>query len=255
MSEISRQDIPEENNLKTSQFTPLYSSPYSEVYAKLNAQDVEQFYAGYELWKVQQRIATLQAQIAHLHQQIAENTERMQQLAPSAVALASLARLQANGVQDSDLLNRMLERGEEWLDHTMQRLDYCEQLGFIRSDYIQWCEHALEGAYDWIDSLRESIDADAAVSSGPQIATGDFDAIATETTEELLLRKLTSDEEGEPLSTIEAKEIDSSIFGAEVVNEQPQKVTLHQRRYNFSQGLLLVIVVILIVLIGWKKRS
>ncbi len=169
-----------------------YPSELGQVYAQLKQQDVEQFYTGYQWWKIQQRIIALQAEIGTLHQQIDENAQYMQEVRPPAVALATLARLQANGVHDLELLDRMLERGEGWLDLIVQRLDYCEQLEFIPDNYTQWCEHALEGAYDWIDSMRG---ADALALSA---ASSDIvDLVSVEATEELLLRKLTSEEEEE----------------------------------------------------------
>ena len=178
MSDITQQQFPDELN---------------HIYATLNQHDVEQFYAGYQLWYTRQRITTLQEQIGNLHQQISENAERLQQVQPPAVAFATLARLQANGVNEIELLDRMLERGEEWLDLTMQRLDYCEQLDFIHDNYAQWCEHALEGAYDWIDSMRDAYD-----DTTPQpVVTTEVDEVSVEATEELLLRKLTSEEEEE----------------------------------------------------------
>ncbi len=160
----------------------------SQVYSRLNQLDVEQFYTGYQWWITHRRINVLQEEIDTLRLQIDENAQYMQHARPPAVALATLARLQANGVDDLDLLDRMLEQGEEWLDLIMQRLDYCEQLDFIHDNYTQWCEHALEGAYDWIDSMR---DAEVDTSPPPE-TTSDIEA-----TEELLLRKLTSEEEGE----------------------------------------------------------
>ena len=169
-----------------------YSSELSQVYAQLKQRDVEQFYTGYQWWKIRERIIALQAEISTLRQQIDENAQYMQEVRPPAVALATLARLQANGVHDLELLDRMLERGEGWLDLIMQRLDYCEQLEFFPDNYTQWCEHALEGAYDWIDSMRV---ADALGSSA---ASSDIvDLVSVEATEELLLRKLTSEEEEE----------------------------------------------------------
>ncbi len=178
MSDHAQQQFPDELN---------------HIYATLNQHDVEQFYAGYQLWYTRQRITTLQEQIGGLHQQISENAERLQQVQPPAVAFATLARLQAKGVNDIDLLDRMLERGEEWLDLTMQRLDYCEQLDFIHDNYAQWCEHALEGAYDWIDSMR---DAYADTTPRPAVTTG-VDEDSVEATEELLIQKLASEEERE----------------------------------------------------------
>jgi hypothetical protein len=169
-----------------------YPSEVSQVYAQLKQQDVEQFYTGYQWWKIRERISALQAEIGTLRQQIDENVQYMQEVRPPAVALATLARLQANGVHDLELLDRMLERGEGWLDLIMQRLDYCEQLEFIPDNYTQWCEHALEGAYDWIDSMR------GADALAPFAASSDtVDLISAEATEELLLRKLTSEEEEE----------------------------------------------------------
>src|SRR5215831_10312457 len=128
----------------------------SQVYSRLNQLDVEQFYTGYQWWITHRRINALQEKIDTLRLQINENAQYMQYTRPPAVALATIARLQAHGVDDLDLLDRMLEQGEEWLDLIMQRLDYCEQLDFIHDNYTQWCEHALEGAYDWIDSMRDA---------------------------------------------------------------------------------------------------
>ncbi len=160
-----------------------------EIFARLSQRDIEQFHAGYQRWHLQQQIATLQTQIDALQLQILENTEHMQEVHPSAISLATLARLQANGVSDIDLLDRMLERGESWLDQTMQRLDYCEQLDdFISDDYTQWCNLALEGAYDWIDSIQEP------TASSPAQEPIAVEEEVIETTEELLLQKLSSDE-------------------------------------------------------------
>jgi len=164
------------------------------VYAKLSQQDVEQFYAGYQLWQVQQQIAALQEQISALQQQIAENAEQMQKIHPSALALAVLARLSASGVTDVDLLDRMLERGEEWLDGTLQHLDYCEQIDVIGGNYAEWCEHALEGAYDWIDSMQDVSTGSTSTVSSPPVASNSGEALV-EATEELLLQKLTTEEE------------------------------------------------------------
>src|SRR5260221_3320794 len=160
-----------------------------EIFARLSQRDIEQFYAGYQRCHVQEQVATLQTQIDAMELQILENTEHMQEVHRSAISLATLARLQAHGVSDIDLLDRMLERGESWLDQTMQRLDYCEQLDdFIRDDYTQWCNLALEGAYDWNESIQEP----SASSRAQEPIAIEEEVI--ETTEELLLQKLSSDE-------------------------------------------------------------
>jgi hypothetical protein len=180
-----------------------FPADLGQVYSRLNQLDVEQFYAGYQWWITHWRINALQDEIATLRLQIDGNAQYMQDARPPAVALATLARLQAHGVDDLDLLDRMLEQGEEWLDLIMQRLDYCEQLDFIDDNYTQWCEHALEGAYDWIDSMRE-----AGVDTSPLAeASSDIEA-----TEELLLRKLTSEAEGE-IPTMEPPPAETQLAG------------------------------------------
>lgn len=179
---------------------PLHFDELSTVFAQLNPQDVEQFYASYQMWVLQRQIVEVQAQIQSVSQRLAENQRQLQRIHPSAIALATLARLQANGVNDSDLLDRLLERGEAWLDRTMQHLAYCEKFDFIRDNYTEWCEHALEGAYAWIDSV-----ADAQVENYEALTPDEHSIIETpsdasvathvQTTEEMLLQKLMSDED------------------------------------------------------------
>src|SRR5579863_925362 len=171
------------------------------VFTQLDPQAVEQFYLSYQQWALQQRVADLQQRVVLVRQQQADNELRIQQTQPSPIALAALARLQSNGVSDIELLDIMLERGEAWLDQTMQRLDYCEQFNdFISDDYTQWCQRTLEGAFDWIDSLREATGAalQAAPEAPPEIVSTDSDEAGV--VEALLLQKLASEEEQEDLS-------------------------------------------------------
>src|SRR5579883_868229 len=165
---------------------------FAEVFTRLPEQDIEQFYAHYQLWVLRQRVPFLEKQIETLREHIAENQQQIEALQPPAIALAVLARLQSKGVNDVALLDQMLERGEDWLDRMMQRLDYCEQVeDFIQGDYTQWCYRSLEGAYDWIDTLLGSVEEDE--EPRPPVE-GDGAA-----TEELLLQKLRLDDEEEML--------------------------------------------------------
>jgi hypothetical protein len=169
----------------------------NHLFAQLAPQDVEQFYQSYRLWSLQHDIATVQSQISELQQQIEHNAQLMQSFQPSPIALSVLAQLQAYGVSDLDLLDRMLERGDSWLDHTVQLLVRCEELGVIRSDYTQWCENALEGAYDWITSMDQA-------TTTPE-ASEPFD----QTVESALLHKLMSEDDTEPrLPIVKADSID-----------------------------------------------
>jgi hypothetical protein len=162
------------------------------VFQRLQPREVEQFYKSYHFWLLQRRIQTLYTEAAAVQQAIIDNNTLRQQVHLSAIALASLAQLQASGVSDLDLLDRMLERGEAWLDNTMQLLEHCEKLDVIRGDYTQWCEHALEGAYDWIASME----ATEAINQLEYDAINDEQQTRQHTaTEEQLLQKLMSDEE------------------------------------------------------------
>lgn len=185
------------------QYTP---DEINHVFAHLQPHDVEQFYAVYQQWLRQSTIANLQAQIESLRNQIAENSLRIQQVQPSSIALSIIARLQSNGVTDLNLLDRMLDRGEAWLNSAMRHLDYCEQFDFIRGNYAEWCEHALEGAYDWIDSMQEFDVAD--VANNDKIPTASMTGSTStgiasprpgeplnEATEEIFLQKLMSEED------------------------------------------------------------
>jgi hypothetical protein len=192
VNNTSPQDIPE--NIRA-------------IFAQLNQQEIEEFYIGYQYWNLQHQIEILQIRLNDLRKQIIENTERIQKVQPTAIELATLARLQSNGVNDVDLLDRMLERGESWLDRTMQRLDYLEQLDdFISDEYTQWCQHALEGAYDWIDSVLD----DNAPSQASTVTTSHTmedvkEEKLIEATEELFLQKITSDEDESLMQEITTK--------------------------------------------------
>jgi hypothetical protein len=197
------------------------ASNVDAIYTQLKQHDIEQFYAGYQLWNLRQQVTALPCEIASLQQQIKENEKRLQEVQPSAIELAILARLQANGVSDLDLLDRLLEQGEIWLDRMMQRLDYCEQLDdFIRDDYTQWCTHALEGAYDWIDSIQEGSSAEPPPAS--------VEETLTEATEELLLQKLSSDEDEASMLEKTVKRPAITIAHAEEAALLEQPVAMEQ---------------------------
>lgn len=173
------------------------SDKFETLFAQLNPQDVEVFYKAYQYWNIRHKIDMLSLRLSDVRKQIDENTEYIQETQPTAIELATLARLQSNGVSDIDLLDRMLERGEWWLDRTMQRLDYLEQLDdFISDDYTQWCQHALEGAYDWIDSvLDSSAISQPSTDTDPTTIEEHHEEELIEATEELFLQKISADEE------------------------------------------------------------
>ena len=184
---------------------PDFLNQLDAVFAQLNPQAVEEFYATYQQWRLQQRITELRQRIDAVREQQADNEQRLQETHPSAIALAALARLQSNGVSDIALLDSMLDRGESWLDQTMQRLDYFEQFDdFISDDYTKWCQGALEGAFDWIDSLRENTEYDAPTQlEAPPVEVSSNSEDAGEV-EALLLQRLATEDEQDDLPWQEA---------------------------------------------------
>jgi hypothetical protein len=185
--------------------TPVSESDIQHLFAQLPAHEIEQFYAAFQRYSLQQRLQEVEAAIEQSRQSIADNERHMQAITPSPIALSELIQLQVCGVEDIDLLDRMLERGEEWLDHTMQLLRRCEQLNMIEEGYTHWCEHALEGAYEWIDSMQDSPlpSAPSETASRLENPTEPADTSLTETEnatiaiEDQLLRKLMSDDDDE----------------------------------------------------------
>jgi hypothetical protein len=188
-------------------------SSITTLFARLQPQDVEQFYQSYKLWSITARIQAIQAEIEQVRQEQAANAELLEQYHPSPVAQTALTQLQSHDVNDSDLLDQMLERGDDWLDHTMRLLEQCEHLDIIHGNYTEWCTHALDGAYDWIGSMHESEAPDE--SEEPAATTEVFD----ESTEQLLLQKLLSDEEEAslPEASVEPEVADSE----EIVTSPP----------------------------------
>lgn len=200
------------------------------VFARLNPQAVEEFYTSYQQWSQQQRVHHLRQRIETVREQQVENEQRMREAQPSAIALAALARLQSNGVSDIALLDAMLERGESWLDETMQRLDYFEQFDdFISDDYTKWCQGALEGAFDWIDSVRdETQQAPQAQVETPPLESPADSEDATEV-ETLFLQRLATEREDDlawqEATTLKRPAVQPSapeiVTSAPVEQEQP----------------------------------
>ena len=126
------------------------------IFTHFSPHDIEEFYQLYQLWSLKQKRAEILTHINELEQQITENGAHFQAFSPSAIAQAALSQFRAVGVDDIDLLDRMLERGDEWLDHALQLFEYCERLNMLQGDTTEWCTHALEGAYEWIESMPDN---------------------------------------------------------------------------------------------------
>lgn len=188
------------------------------LFSRLHPQDVEDFYSSYQQWILQEHLQSLQEQIVTIQQYINENARQMEAFQLSPLAHATLTRLRMHGVEDIDVLDRLLEHDDKWLNHTLELLAQCEHLGFIQENYTQWCEYALEGAYDWITSIhvtdqdmldnsaeQQTATIQASLTDAAESSLQDSDMLP-QVTEEELLQKLMSEEDDDTikLSSLQA---------------------------------------------------
>jgi hypothetical protein len=130
------------------------TSTVTQLYEQIPLEAMQQVADSYMTWYVDRATRQFDETIAKLRAELEQNDKQEARFKPSAAELDAMRRLQANKVADVDLLDRLVEKGEEWLVLTMHRLDYFERAGLAPTDYPGWCEHALIGAYDWIDAPR-----------------------------------------------------------------------------------------------------
>jgi hypothetical protein len=126
----------------------------TQLYAQIPLEAMQQVADSYMAWYVERVTRELDETIAGLRAELRENDAHEASFRPSPAELNAIERLQRDGVTSVDLLDRMVEQGEDWLMLTMRRLDHFETTGLSPKDYSTWCEHALSGAYDWIDHDR-----------------------------------------------------------------------------------------------------
>jgi hypothetical protein len=202
------------------------------IFTHFSSQDIEEFYQLYQLWSLRQKRTEIVAQMNELKQQIIENEARLKAVSPSTIALAALSQFRAVGVDDIDLLDRMLERGDEWLDHMLQLFECCEDLDMLQENATQWCIHALEGAYDWIGSMSDIDDTilttsiDQSLSEAEQLPA---------TTEADFLQKLLS-EDVEDLQPTEPDNLPEQVdLPAQPVSVPEQPANAEQKRASQSR--------------------
>jgi hypothetical protein len=138
----------------------------TKIYEQIPLQAMQQVSESYLSWYVERVTSELDRTTAGLRSELRENDAKEAGFRPSPNELAAIERLQRSGVTGMDLLDRMVEQGEDWLMLTMRRLDHFERTGLAPKDYSTWCEHALGGAYDWIDHERLATSGSAPAPSG-----------------------------------------------------------------------------------------
>jgi hypothetical protein len=138
----------------------------TKIYEQIPLQAMQQVSESYMSWYVERVTSELDRTTAGLRSDLRENDAKEAGFRPSPNELAAIERLQRSGVTGMDLLDRMVEQGEDWLMLTMRRLDHFERTGLAPKDYSTWCEHALGGAYDWIDHERLATSGSGPAPSG-----------------------------------------------------------------------------------------
>ena len=126
----------------------------TQLYEQIPLEAMQQVSDSYLSWYVDRVTRHLDETMAGLRSELRDNDAKEASYRPTPHELEAIERLQRSGVTGKDLLDRMVEQGEDWLVQTMRRLDHFERTGLAPKDYSTWCEHALSGAYDWIDHER-----------------------------------------------------------------------------------------------------
>jgi hypothetical protein len=139
----------------------------TKLFEQLPLQAMQSVADGYMAWYVTRVTQSLDETIAGRRAELRDNDAKEASYRPSPAELSGIERLQRSGVTGMDLLDRMVEQGEDWLVLTMRRLDHFEKTGLAPKDYSTWCEHALGGAYDWIDHERLGASGAGASSGAP----------------------------------------------------------------------------------------
>lgn len=140
----------------------------TKLYEQIPLEAMQRVSDGYMAWYVTRVTQSLDETMSSLRSELRDNDAKEASYCPSPSEQSAIKRLQTSGVTGIDLLDRMVEQGEDWLTLTMRRLDHFEKTGLAPKDYSTWCEHALGGAYDWIDHERLATSGSApSPSSGP----------------------------------------------------------------------------------------
>jgi hypothetical protein len=138
----------------------------TKLYEQIPLEAMQRVSDSYMAWYVTRVTQSLDETMSGLRSELRDNDAKEASYRPSPAELSAIERLQRSGVTGVDLLDRMVEQGEDWLVLTMRRLDHFERTGLAPKDYSTWCEHALSGAYDWIDHERLGSSGSAGPSQG-----------------------------------------------------------------------------------------
>ena len=101
----------------------------TKLYEQIPLESMQQVSDSYLAWYVDRVTRQLDEHMAALRSELRENDAKEAGFRPSPNELSAIERLQRSGVTGVDLLDRMVEQGEDWLVVTMRRLDHFEKTG------------------------------------------------------------------------------------------------------------------------------
>ena len=195
----------------------------TKLYEQIPLEAMQQVSDSYMSRYVDRVTRQLDETVAGLRSELRENDAKEASFRPSQNELNAIERLQRSGVTGMDLLDRMVEQGEDWLMVTMRRLDHFERTGLAPKDYSTWCEHALGGAYDWIDHERLGNASPTSGSSTPAPRPASSGASAN--VPDWMANRSQRPEEGPtaPVPSVAPGWRDSNFYGANSSGGQQQR--------------------------------
>jgi hypothetical protein len=110
----------------------------TKLYERIPLDAMQQVSESYMAWYVDRVTRSLDEIMAGLRAELRENDAKEASFRPSPSEVEAIERLQRSGVTGVDLLDRMVEQGEDWLTVTMRRLDHFERTGLAPKDYSTW---------------------------------------------------------------------------------------------------------------------
>src|SRR5258708_12950500 len=112
----------------------------TRLYEQIPLESMTQVSDSYMAWYVDRVTRQLDDTTAGLRTELRENDAKEASYCPTPREQEAIERLKRSGVSGMDLLDRMVEQGEDWITLTMRRLDHFERTGLAPKHYSPCCE-------------------------------------------------------------------------------------------------------------------
>src|SRR5579864_6819070 len=91
----------------------------TKIYEQVPLEAMQHVNDSYMAWYVDRVTRQLDDTMTNLRAELRENDQKEASFRPSPLELEAIERLQRSGVTSVDLLDRMVEQGDDWLKVTM----------------------------------------------------------------------------------------------------------------------------------------